>query len=117
MFAVPEPALVPVNGYPASQVTIPQSKMFLIKKMLESYRTKYGADAVTYDASQGDGGASLPGVPHSLLDRANELQKKKGTGYDFPYGTDAFRKATAEDYWHFDAASGYGPTNIAATDG
>jgi len=76
VFAVPEEALVPVNGYPASQVTIPQSKMFVIKKLLENYRAKEGANAVTYDASQGDGGASLPGVPHELLDRANEMQKK-----------------------------------------
>ncbi len=117
VFAVPEEALVPVNGYPASQVTIPQSKMFVIKKLLENYRAKEGANAVTYDASQGDGGASLPGVPHELLDRANEMQKKKGTGYDQPYGTDAFRKATAEQYWQLDASTGFGPANIAATDG
>lgn len=117
VFAVPDEALVPVNDYPASQVAIPQSKMFLIKKMLETYRTKVGPSAVTYDASQGDGGASLPGVPHALLDRANELHKQKGTGYDLPYGTDAFRKATAEQYWQLDAATGFGPTNITATDG
>ena len=118
MFAVPDPrALVPVNDYPANQMDIPQSKMFLIKKMLENYRTKVGSGAVTYDASQGDGGASLPGVPHHLLDRANELHKQKGTGYDQPYGTDAFRKATAEQYWQLDASTGFGPQNIAAVDG
>jgi aspartate/methionine/tyrosine aminotransferase len=117
VFAVPEEALIPVNGYPATQMDIPQSKMFLIKKMLENYRAKFGADALTYDASQGDGGASLPGVPAVLLDRANELHKKRGTGYDQPYGTDAFRKATAEQYWQLDPATGFGPTNITATDG
>lgn len=117
VFAVPSEALIPVNGYPATQIDIPQSKMFVIKKLLETYRAKQGADAVTYDASQGDGGASLPGVSPELLDRANEMQKKKGTGYDQPYGTDAFRKATAEQYWQIDAATGWGPTNIAATDG
>jgi aspartate/methionine/tyrosine aminotransferase len=118
VFAVEDPrALVPVNDYPACQIDIPQSKMFLIKKMLENYRNKIGPSAVTYDASQGDGGASLPGVPHSLLERAAELFKQKGTGYDQPYGTDNFRKATAEHYWQFDAASGFGPQNITATDG
>jgi aminotransferase len=91
--------------------------MFVIKKLLENYRAKQGADAITYDASQGDGGASLPGVPPELLDRANEMQKKKGTGYDQPFGTEAFRKATAEQYWQLDASTGFGPTNICATDG
>lgn len=116
-FAVDTENLVPVNGYPGTMQDIPQSKMFLIKKMLENYKAKRGPDAVTYDASQGDGGASLPGVPHYLLDRANELQKQKGTGYDQPFGTDAFRKATAEQYWAFAADTGYGPQNIAAVDG
>jgi len=114
-FAIP--SLVNVNDYPAHQVDIPPSRMFIIKKSLEAYRTQFGADAPTYDASQGDGGASLPGVPHAILDRANELQKKQGTGYDQPYGTDAFRKTTAEQYWQLDAATGWGPINIAATAG
>lgn len=117
VFAVPTQALIPVNGYPSSQIDIPQSKMFVIKKLLENYRAKQGADAITYDASQGDGGASLPGVAPELLDRANEMQKKKGTGYDQPFGTEAFRKATAEQYWQLDASTGFGPTNICATDG
>src|SRR5262245_12615909 len=91
--------------------------MFVIKKSLEAYRVKYGATAPTFDASQGDGGASLPGVPRDLLERAFEMLKEHGTAYDFGYGTDAFRKATVEKYWKFDAASGFGPTNIIATDG
>jgi aspartate/methionine/tyrosine aminotransferase len=118
-FALPAPsaALVNVNDYPSHQIEIPPSRMFLIKKSLEAYRTKFGADAPTFDASQGDGGASLPGVPHELLDRANELQKKQGTGYDQPYGTDAFRKTTAEHYWQLESSTGWGPTNIVATAG
>ena len=38
-----------------------------------------------FDASQGDGGASLPGVPEAIYDRANELQKKHGSAYDQPF--------------------------------
>jgi aspartate aminotransferase len=117
MFVVPDEALIPVNNYPSTQVDIPQSKMFVIKKSLEGYKAKYGPNAPTFDASQGDGGASLPGVPRDLLDRAFEMLKEHGTAYDFGYGTDAFRKATAEKYWKFDASSGFGPTNIIATDG
>jgi aspartate aminotransferase len=117
VFAVPDEALVPVNNYPSTQVDIPQSKMFIIKKSLDVYRQKFGADAPTYDASQGDGGASLPGVPRALLERANQMQIEHGTHYDFGYGTDAFRKTTAEQYWQLDPSTGYGPTNICAVDG
>jgi aspartate aminotransferase len=109
--------LVPVNDYPAHQIDIPQSKMFVIKKSLEGYKAKHGADAPVFDASQGDGGASLPGVPRDLLDRAFEMLKEHGTAYDMGYGTDKFRKMTAEQYWKFDPSTGFGPANIIATDG
>src|SRR5260221_10701455 len=117
VFAVPDEALVPVNNYPSQQLDIPQSKMFLIKKSLDTYKATFGADAPTFDASQGDGGASLPGVPAALLDRAHEMQKQHGTGYDLPFGTEQFRKATAEKYWQFDPATGYGPANVCGVDG
>src|SRR5258708_1565829 len=117
VFAVPDSALVPVNNYPSQQVDIPQSKMFVIKKSLETYKATHGASAPTYDASQGDGGSIWRGVQKDLLDRANVLQKEHGTGYDMPFGTDVFRKATAEKYWQLDAATGFGPANICGTDG
>ncbi len=116
VFSVPHQALVPVNGYPSAQVDIPQSRMFIIKKLLAAFREKH-PDTPAYDASQGDGGASLPGVPHHLLERALELLKQNGTAYDPPTGTLAFRKATAEQYWQFSAEIGYNAENIAATDG
>lgn len=116
-FVVPEETLIPVNTYPGSQSEIPPSRMFVIKKSLNAYINKMGPDAVVFDASQGDGGASLPGVPAEVLDRANELVKKHGTGYDSPYGTDAFRVAVIEQYWQLDPALGWGPTNIMATVG
>ncbi|HLY26646.1 MAG TPA: aminotransferase class I/II-fold pyridoxal phosphate-dependent enzyme [Aggregatilineales bacterium] len=116
-FVVSEEALVPVNSYPSTQIDIPASKMFVIKKSLDVYRQKFGADAIVFDASQGDGGASLPGVPKPLLERAQQLQLEHGTGYDFGYGTDLFRKKTAEVYWQFAPETGYGPQNIVATDG
>ncbi len=116
IFSVPDQALVPVNDYPSTQVDIPQSRMFIIKKLLTAFREKH-PDLPAYDASQGDGGASLPGVPHNLLERAFELLKQNGTAYDPPTGTAAFRKATAEQYWQFKADLGYTAENIAATDG
>jgi aspartate aminotransferase len=95
---------------------IASSRMFLIKKGLNVYRDKH-PDSPIFDASQGDGGASLPGVPREVLDRAHQLQVEQGTSYDMPYGTDRFRKAVIEHYWKPDADSGIGPANVLATVG
>lgn len=116
-FVVPVENLIPVNSYPAHMQEIPASRMFQIKNALDKYKATNGADAVTYDASQGDGGASLPGVPEDILRRAVEIQIKHGTGYDQPFGTALFRKTAAENYWKLDAASGWGANNIVFTQG
>ncbi len=116
-FAVPDANRIPMSDYPAQMMAIPASRMFEIKNALAKYKEKAGADAPVYDASQGDGGASLPGVPVELLNRAHQLQIEHGTGYDKPYGTDLFRKVAAENYWQFTAASGWGPQNIIFTQG
>jgi aspartate aminotransferase len=88
----------------------------LINKSLKVYKEKNPGSPV-YDASQGDGGASLPGVSKEILERAARLQIEHGTAYDMPFGTDAFRKAVVEQYWHLDASSGIGPANIIGTVG
>ncbi|HEX2623033.1 MAG TPA: pyridoxal phosphate-dependent aminotransferase [Phototrophicaceae bacterium] len=116
-FAVAPENRIPVNNYPSQMQAIPPSRMFEIKNALDKYIAKAGAGAVTYDASQGDGGASLPGVPADILQRAAELQIKHGTGYDQPFGTAQFRKVTAEKYWKLDAASGWSPENIIFVQG
>ncbi|MBZ0299360.1 MAG: pyridoxal phosphate-dependent aminotransferase [Anaerolineae bacterium] len=116
-FAVPEAYRIPVSDYRARMLDIPPSRMFLINDTLQLYRQKAGAEAPTYDASQGDGGKSLPGVPTEILERAFELQLRQGTSYDKPWGTPLFRQAAAEDYWKLDAASGWGPENIVFCQG
>ena len=117
-FSIAAPAnRVPVSDYPAHMMEIPPSRMFLIRDALKAYKTKYGADAATYDASQGDGGASLPGVPRDILERALQLQIEHGSAYDQPFGTVQFRKAAAENYWQLDAASGWTGDNIVFTQG
>jgi aspartate/methionine/tyrosine aminotransferase len=108
---------IPVSDYPAHMMEIPPSRMFLIRDALNAYRAKYGSDAVTFDASQGDGGASLPGVPAEILERAVKIQIEHGTAYDQPWGTVKFRKAAAEKYWQLDAANGWGPENIVFVQG
>jgi aspartate/methionine/tyrosine aminotransferase len=118
VYAVADASLIPVADYPGQQTMIPPSKMFMIKQGLKAYVDKMGGgDVATYDASQGDGGKSLPGVPRELLEAAFELQVEHGTGYDSPHGTPRFWQAVAEDYWQLDAATGWGPGNVAAVQG
>jgi aspartate/methionine/tyrosine aminotransferase len=112
-YVVPQENLIPVSDYPSNMATIPPSRMFLIKKSLETYLDANPGDKI-FDASQGDGGASLPGVAPEILNRAQELQLEHGTKYDMPFGCDAFRKSVAEQYWKFDSASGLGPANVLA---
>lgn len=116
VFAVPENTLVPVNDFLGSMTPIPPSRMFLINKALKVYQDKQPGNPV-FDASQGDGGASLPGVPGEILQRAAQLQLEHGTAYDMPFGTDAFRRCVVEKYWRLDASSGIGPANVVATAG
>lgn len=108
---------IPVVDYPARMTPIPPSRMFTIKQGLDKYLVKAGAGAPIYDASQGDGGASLPGVPRHILERALELQLQHGSGYDKPYGTDEFRKMAAERYWGLAADTGWGTENIIFVQG
>jgi len=95
---------------------IPPSRMFEIRDALQVYRASAG-DVEVFDASQGDGGASLEGVSAELLAQALSLQSQRGTGYDQPYGTDLFRRAVVEDYWQLGSASGWGTGNVIACQG
>ena len=98
------------------QRPIPTSRMFEIKRSLGTYR-EHNPGSETFDVSQGDGGASLPGVPRQLLERAADLQIDRGTSYDKPCGTDLFRQAVVENYWQLDGALGWGPENVVACQG
>jgi len=111
-YAVPQAQRIPVSNYPASMQAIPPSRMFTIKEALKQYKAKVGEDAPVYDASQGDGGASLPGVPKDILEEAARLQIEHGTGYDKPFGTELFRQAAAEDYWQLESSTGWDTRNI-----
>ena len=116
VLAVDEKNLVPVSVHLKQMMDIPPSRMFLINKSLKVYQEKNPGSPV-FDASQGDGGASLPGVPRSILERAAQLQVEHGSAYDMPFGTEAYRKSVIEQYWKLDASSGWGPGNVLATVG
>src|SRR6185369_11445232 len=95
VFAVDEKNLVPVSDHLKQLMDIPPSRMFLINKSLKVYQEK-NPGAKIFDASQGDGGASLPGVPKAILERAAQIQIEHGTAYDMPFGTDGYRKSVIE---------------------
>ena len=116
VFAVGEKSLVPVSEHLQHMTDIPPSRMFLINKSLKAYQEK-NPTSTLYDASQGDGGASLPGVPRQILERALQLQIEHGSAYDMPFGTEAYRKSVIEQYWKLDSSSGWGPSNVLATAG
>ena len=116
VLAVAEKNLVPVSEHLQHMMDIPPSRMFLINKSLKAYQEK-NPGARIFDASQGDGGASLPGVPRAILERAIELQIQHGSAYDMPFGTEAYRKSVIEQYWKLDSSSGWGPANVLATAG
>jgi len=116
IFAVPETSLIPVSDHLSKMEPIPPSKMFLINKSLKTYLGKNPGNEV-FDASQGDGGASLPGVPRRILERALELQIAHGSSYDMPYGSDDYRRIVIEQYWKLDANLAYSPVNVLAAVG
>ena len=105
VLALDEKHLIPVSDHVRQMVDIPPSRMFLINKSLRTYKEQHSGSPV-YDASQGDGGASLPGTPKYILERALRIQLEHGTAYDMPFGTDAYRKSVIEQYWKLDSASG-----------
>ena len=116
VYAVPDENLIPASDHLSKMKEIPSSRMFIIKKSLKAYLEKNPGKAV-FDASQGDGGASLPGTPPEILERAFKLQVDHGTGYDSPFGTAKFRKVVAEKYWGFAPDTGLAPANVIATVG
>ncbi len=116
VFAVEEKNLVPVSDHLRQLTDIPPSRMFLINKSLKVYQVN-NPGARIFDASQGDGGASLPGVPKAILERAAQLQIEHGTAYDMPFGTEAYRKSVIDQYWKLDSSSGWGPANVLGTAG
>jgi len=116
VYAVADSNLTPVSDHLGNMAPVPASRMFLINKSLKVYQQNHPGSPV-YDASQGDGGASLPGVPREILEKAARMQIEKGTAYDMPFGTDAYRRSVIEDYWKLEPASGIGPGNILATVG
>jgi aspartate/methionine/tyrosine aminotransferase len=108
--------LIPVSSHLKDMAAIPSSRMFLINKSLKVYLQRNPLSQ-TFDASQGDGGASLPGTPSEILERAARLQIEHGTAYDMPFGTEGYRRSVIDDYWKLEPNLGLGPANVIGTTG
>src|SRR5688572_13354292 len=116
VLAFEEKNLIPVSDHLRQMADIPPSRMFLINKSLKVYLEK-NPNSKIFDASQGDGGASLPRTPKPILERALQLQLEHGTAYDMPFGTETYRKVVIEQYWKLDSSSGWGTANVMGTTG
>lgn len=94
------------------------SKMFVIKLELSEF-SRDNPDIPIYDASQGDGGMSLGGIPPDELAEAllRFLPSDRSTKYGDPVGRADVRKAIFENYYGFDTQTGLTPDNIVIGDG
>lgn len=105
--------LIPMNVI-QKRVIMP-SKMFLIKEELKNF-TKENPDEQIYNASQGDGGMSLGGIPPKELADAllRYLPAHGSTKYGDPVGRVDIRKAILQNYYRFDSLT---TDNIILGDG
>lgn len=94
------------------------SKMFMIKLELDDF-IKRNPDIPVYDASQGDGGMSLGGIPKEELCEAlrEYLPQTKTTKYGDPVGRVDVRTAIYENYYGFGEKSSLSPDNIVIGEG
>ncbi|MCX7994299.1 MAG: pyridoxal phosphate-dependent aminotransferase [candidate division WOR-3 bacterium] len=94
------------------------SKMFTIKLELDEF-TRNNPHIPVYDASQGDGGMSLGGIPKEEIAEAllRYLPEERTTKYGEPNGSLILRRAIYENYYKFDSETGLTPENIVIGDG
>ncbi|OGL97299.1 hypothetical protein A2318_01410 [Candidatus Uhrbacteria bacterium RIFOXYB2_FULL_45_11] len=111
----PETAHIPQE--PSFRRQLPVSNMFLIKQELGTFERNH-PNTPTYDASQGDGGATLGGVPSEELAKAllSFAPKTQTTAYGRPNGDSRVRTVLLENYWNLDTI-GFTPDQILVTDG
>lgn len=91
------------------------SKMFVIKEELKLFKAK-NPDTAVYNASQGDGGMSLGGVPPEELAAAlvRYLPSEASTAYGSPVGRQDVRTAICERYHRLSSLS---PEHVIIGDG
>ncbi len=107
-----------IAQHPSLARSLPASQMFTIKLGLDRYRANNPGSPV-YDASQGDGGASLGGIPPEEIERALHafLPGKQTTAYGQPNGDVRVRAAIHENYYRLETLDGCSPENVVLTNG
>ncbi len=108
--------LVPISAMDKREVK--PSGMFTIKLELGEFMQEY-PDRNVYDASQGDGGFSLGGIPPEELTEAllRYLPQSRSTQYGNPIGREDVREAVFHNYYGFDTLTGLTPDNVIFGDG
>lgn len=97
--------------------TLPPSQMFLVRKGLAAFMTSHPGLS-TFDASQGDGGASLGGIPPQELSDAllRFLPNKQATAYGTPQGDARVRQVIFQNLYQLEG-TGLSPQHIVLCDG
>ena len=108
--------LVPISAM--NKRVVKPSGMFTIKLELGEFMQEY-PDRNVYDASQGDGGFSLGGIPPEELAEAllRYLPQDRSTKYGNPIGREDVREAVFHNYYDFDSLTSLTPDNIIFGDG
>ena len=98
--------------------SLPGSQMFLIKQGLEVFKQQY-PDLPVYDASQGDGGASLSPIhPEEIVDAIGRfLSSTQTTSYGKPEGDARVREALFSRYYRLDGCRDLNPSHVVTTCG
>lgn len=106
-----------IESVPSCRRPLPVSNMFLIKQELEAFQHQNPGRQI-FDASQGDGGATLGGIPSEELCEALRrfLPKTQTTAYGRPNGDPRVRSALLENYWKLDSI-GFNSEQILVCDG
>lgn len=94
---------------------LPPSQMFLIKQGLDRFRATHPTQEV-FDASQGDGGASLGGIPREELAEVlcRFLPNISPTSYGTPQGDRRVREAIVYNYYGVSSGT---PDHVVTCDG
>src|SRR3989338_4605583 len=107
-----------VSGQSFLRRELPSSQMFLIKQGLEVFK-QHHPDLPVYDASQGDGGASLSPIPtEEIVDAIGRfLSQSQTTSYGKPEGAARVREVLFNRYYRLEGSTDISPAHVVTTCG
>ncbi|MBI2472959.1 aminotransferase class I/II-fold pyridoxal phosphate-dependent enzyme [Candidatus Uhrbacteria bacterium] len=107
-----------VSGQSFLRRELPSSQMFLIKQGLEVFK-RHSPDLPVYDASQGDGGASLSPIPPEEIVGAiaRFLSRSQTTSYGKPEGDVRVREVLFNRYYRLEGSTDLSSAHVLTTCG